>query len=57
MNVYKMYGNLTEARNEYRWRPGGALASACVVCGRGRTACPQELPISGLLAEVTETLE
>ena len=24
MNVYKMYGNLTEARNEYRWRPGGA---------------------------------
>jgi predicted aldo/keto reductase-like oxidoreductase len=33
MNVYKMYGNLTEARNEYRWRPGGALASACIVCG------------------------
>ena len=25
---------LTEARNEYRWRPGGALASACIVCGQ-----------------------
>ena len=57
MNVYKMYGNLTEARNEYRWRPGGALASACIVCGQCQAACPQHLPIIGLLAEVADTLE
>ena len=30
MNVYKVYGNLKEARSEYQWRPGGAKASACV---------------------------
>ena len=47
----------SEARNEYRWRPGGALASACIVCGQCQTACPQHLPIIGLLAEVAETLE
>jgi predicted aldo/keto reductase-like oxidoreductase len=57
MNVYKMYGNLTEARNEYRWRPGGALASACIVCGQCQAACPQHLPIISLLAEVADTLE
>jgi hypothetical protein len=57
MNVYKMYGNLTEARNEYRWRPGGARASACIVCGQCQAACPQHLPIIVLLAEVADTLE
>ena len=49
MNVYKMYGNLTEARNEYRWRPGGALASACIVCGQCQAACPQHLPVPSAL--------
>ena len=57
MNVYKMYGNLTEARNEYRWRPGGALASTCIQCGQCEEACPQHLPIIRLLEEVVETLE
>ena len=57
MNVYKMYGNLTEARNEYRWRPGGNLASTCVQCGQCEGACPQHLPIIRLLEEVVETLE
>lgn len=57
MNVYKMYGNLTEARNEYCWRPGGEKASACVQCGQCEDACPQHLPIISLLEEVVETLE
>ncbi len=57
MNVYKMYGNLVEARSEYRWRPGGALASACIQCGQCEGACPQHLPIISLLEEVVEKLE
>jgi predicted aldo/keto reductase-like oxidoreductase len=57
MNVYKMYGNLEEARNEYSWRPGGEKASACVQCGQCEGACPQHLPIISLLEEVVETLE
>ena len=57
MNVYKMYGNLQEASNEYRWRPGGAKASACIQCGQCENACPQHLPIISLLEEVVDTLE
>ena len=57
MNVYKMYGNLIEARNEYKWRPGGEKASACIQCGQCEDACPQHLPIISLLEEVAETLE
>ncbi|MBR5688224.1 MAG: aldo/keto reductase [Prevotella sp.] len=57
MNVYKMYGNLNEARNEYKWRPGGERASACVQCGQCEDACPQHLPIISLLEEVVQTLE
>ncbi len=57
MNVYKMYGNLTEARNEYSWRPGGEKASACIACGQCEGACPQHLPIISLLEEVVNTLE
>jgi predicted aldo/keto reductase-like oxidoreductase len=57
MNVYKMYGQLSEARNDYGWRPGGEKASACVQCGQCESACPQHLPIISLLEEVVETLE
>ena len=57
MNVYKMYGQLSEARNEYNWRPGGEKASACIQCGQCEGACPQHLPIISLLEEVVETLE
>ncbi len=57
MNVYKMYGQLQEARNEYNWRPGGEKASACIQCGQCEGACPQHLPIISLLEEVAETLE
>ena len=57
MNVYKMYRNLTEARNEYGWRPGGEKASACIACGQCESACPQHLHIISLLEEVVETLE
>jgi len=57
MNVYKMYGNLIEARNEYKWRPGGEKASACIECGQCEGACPQHLPIISLLKEVVEVLE
>ena len=57
MNVYKMYGNLTEARNEYNWRPGGQKASTCIQCGQCEGACPQHLPIISLLEEVAGTLE
>ncbi len=57
MNVYKMYGNLKEARNDYGWRPHGEKASACVQCGQCEDACPQHLPIISLLEEVVETLE
>ena len=57
MNVYKMYGDLKEARNDYGWRPGGEKASACIQCGQCEGACPQHLPIISLLQEVVETLE
>jgi len=57
MNVYKMYGDLKEARNDYGWRPGGENASACIQCGQCEGACPQHLPIISLLQEVVETLE
>ena len=57
MNVYKVYGNLAEARNEYKWRPGGEQASACIQCGQCEGACPQHLSIISLLEEVVETLE
>lgn len=57
MNVYKMYGQFSEARNDYGWRPGGAKASACIQCGQCEGACPQHLPIISLLEEVVETLE
>ena len=57
MNMYKMYGTLEEARNEYGWRPGGEKASACIQCGQCEGACPQHLPIISLLEEVVETLE
>ena len=57
MNVYKMYGNLNEARNEYQWRPGGEKASVCIQCGQCENACPQHLPVISLLEEVVETLE
>ncbi len=57
MNVYKRYGDLKAARNDYGWRPGGAKASECVQCGQCEEACPQHLPIISLLEEVVETLE
>lgn len=57
MNVYKMYGDLKEARNDYQWRPGGEKASACVQCGQCEDACPQHLPIISLLEDVVKTLE
>lgn len=57
MNVYKMYGDLNEARHDYGWRPKGAKASECVQCGQCEDACPQHLPIISLLEEVVETLE
>ena len=57
MNVYKLFGTLNEARNEYSWRPGGEKASACIQCGQCEGACPQHLPIISLLEEVVETLE
>ena len=57
MNVYKMYGDLKLARNDYTWRPGGPLASECVQCGQCEEACPQHLPIISLLEEVARTLE
>ena len=57
MNVYKMYGDLNEARRDYGWRPKGAKASECMQCGQCEDACPQHLPIISLLEEVVETLE
>lgn len=57
MNTYKLYGNLSEARNEYQWRPGGEKASTCIQCGQCEGVCPQHLPIIHLLEEVVETLE
>ena len=57
MNVYKMYGDLKLARNDYTWRPGGPQASECVQCGQCEEACPQHLPIISLLEEVARTME
>lgn len=57
MNIYKVYGDLTRARDDYTWRPGGPKASVCIRCGQCEEACPQHLPIIELLDEVVETLE
>ena len=57
MNVYKRYGDLKAARNDYGWRPGGNKASECLKCGQCEEACPQHLPIISLLEEVVQTLE
>ncbi|MBQ7703102.1 MAG: 4Fe-4S dicluster domain-containing protein, partial [Firmicutes bacterium] len=57
MNVYKVYGDLKRARDDYSWRPGGPKASECIKCGQCEEACPQHLPIMDLLDEVAATLE
>ena len=57
MNLYKIYGDLQLAKNDYSWRPGGPAASECVQCGQCEEACPQHLPIVSLLEEVVRTLE
>lgn len=57
MNVYKMYGELEKARQDYTWRPGGPKASECIHCGQCEGACPQHLPIISLLEEVVDKLE
>ena len=36
---------------------GKYFDTAYIVCGQCQAACPQHLPIIGLLAEVAETLE
>ncbi|MCR5182361.1 MAG: aldo/keto reductase [Clostridia bacterium] len=57
MNVYKVYGDLARARDDYTWRPGGPKASECIKCGQCEEACPQHLPVMDLLDEIVETLE
>ena len=57
MNVYKVYGDLQRAREDYTWRPGGPKASECIKCGQCEDACPQHLSIMDLLDEVAEKLE
>ena len=57
MNLYKIYGDLQLAKNDYSWRPGGPAASECVQCGQCEESCPQHLPIVSLLEEVVRTLE
>lgn len=57
MNEYKLYNNIYRARADYKWRPGGTRASACVGCGQCENSCPQHLPVMSLLAEAVKTLE
>ncbi len=57
MNVYKTYGDLVRAKNDYSWRFDGPKASACIGCGQCESACPQHLPIISLLKETADTLE
>lgn len=58
MNVYKMYGRLDKAKQEYRFAVNGSsLASQCLHCGQCEGACPQSLPIISYLEEAARTLE
>lgn len=58
MNVYKMYGRLDKAKQEYRFAvDGSSLASQCLHCGQCEGACPQSLPIISYLEEAARTLE
>lgn len=58
MNVYKMYGRLDKAKQEYRFAVNGSsLASQCLHCGQCEGACPQSLPIISYLEEAACTLE
>jgi len=58
MNLYKMYGNLEQAKKRYQHAVKDASpASACLHCGQCEGACPQSLPIISYLEEAAQTLE
>lgn len=58
MNMYKMYGNLEQAKQRYqRAVKDGSPASACLQCGQCEGACPQKLSIISYLEEAARVLE
>lgn len=58
MNVYKIYGDLDQAKHNYAWTTKNSTkASECIQCGQCEGACPQHLPIISYLQECVKVLE
>ena len=54
-NVLKLESAANEYRNRYSWWGDSWKADRCVSCGVCESKCPNSLPISKLMNEITET--
>lgn len=58
LNNEILYEGKGDARSRYKnLTKEGGLASQCVQCGRCESACPQHLPITGLLKRTAQAFE
>ena len=59
-NMFKVYGNIENARGKYNWNTRGhnlSLASECISCGRCEAVCPQHIKIRDELKAAAAVLE
>ena len=58
-NQLYLYGDLEDAKEQYRWHTGEGQgkASDCIGCRQCERACPQHINITERLAEAAKTLE
>ena len=54
LNNAKMFGDLPQIRNSYKFHSAQHAADECINCQKCTNVCPQHLAISQHLAELTE---